>query len=108
MGGRRFDARLVASDIRPRSWGEGSARDGAPGPYIFAVGGGEGPRQVPPEVAAADRIVVPDVRGLPLRSAVARLHGLGLRVELHGHGGVRTQNPAAGVELRRGSRVVLR
>lgn len=52
--------------------------------------------------------VLPDLRGLPLRTAATRLHELGLRVELRGEGRVRSQQPSPGASVEPGSRVVLR
>ncbi len=51
-------------------------------------------------------VAVPDVHGLALREAVARLHGAGLRVQL-GRGGSGTTVPVAGVRLPRGAVVRL-
>jgi cell division protein FtsI (penicillin-binding protein 3) len=100
------DSRLVASGISPRRW-SGVAPDADRGPFIFAVGGGEQAWTAEP-TRVESSIAVPDLEGLPLRSAVARLHELGLRVELHGSSVVRGQEPAAGQEIRRGGMVVLR
>ena len=54
----------------------------------------------------ASSVAVPDVHGLALREAVARLHGAGLRVQL-GRGVSGTTLPVAGVRLRRGAVVRL-
>ncbi len=54
----------------------------------------------------ASSVAVPDVHGLALREAVARLHGAGLRVQL-GRGVLGTTVPVAGVRLRRGAVVRL-
>ncbi len=61
----------------------------------------------PPAPVVGNR-VLPDLRGLPLRTAAARLHELGLRVELRGRGTVRDQQPPPGARVESGSRVVLR
>ncbi len=53
-------------------------------------------------------ISVPDVRGLDVRAAVSRLHGLGLKVEIHGSDKVTDQVPAAGMTAVRGASVILR
>ncbi|MFV1987547.1 MAG: peptidoglycan D,D-transpeptidase FtsI family protein, partial [Gemmatimonadota bacterium] len=80
------DSRLVTSDISPRRW-SGAATGADRGPFIFAVGGA---REVWPEEASGARslearspVAMPNLKGLPVRSAVARLHELGLRVELY-------------------------
>lgn len=54
------------------------------------------------------RLRLPDVRGLETRIAVARLHDLGLRVELKGSGRVTRQEPAAATRVVRGATILLR
>jgi serine/threonine-protein kinase len=57
-----------------------------------------------------ERIVVPDVDGLPKADAEARLEALGLKVAVQaipGPGKVRGSNPAAGKAVRKGSTVTL-
>jgi cell division protein FtsI (penicillin-binding protein 3) len=51
---------------------------------------------------------LPDVSGLETRVAVARLHALGLRVELRGSGRVIGQEPAAATRVVRGATILLR
>jgi cell division protein FtsI (penicillin-binding protein 3) len=51
-------------------------------------------------------VTVPDVKGLPLREAVAALHAAGLRVQL-GRGAPATTLPAAGTQVQRGATVRL-
>jgi len=51
---------------------------------------------------------LPDLRGLETRIAVARLHALGMRVELEGSGRVTRQEPAAGSQVVRGATILLR
>ena len=53
-----------------------------------------------------DAIAVPDVRGMPLREAVAVLHRVGVQVQL-GRGTAGTTAPAAGSRVARGSVVRL-
>ena len=53
-----------------------------------------------------DAVAVPDVRGLPLREAVAALHRVGVQVQL-GRGAPGTTAPAAGARVARGSIVRL-
>lgn len=79
----------------------------------FAVAGQDGPTPTPVAEDGATRRgdarrVLPDLRGLPLRTAVSRLHELGLRVELRARGTVRGQEPSPGASVEPGSRVVLR
>lgn len=52
------------------------------------------------------RVAVPDVRGLPLREAVAALHKAGVQVQL-GRGSPGTTQPVAGARVGRGSTVRL-
>ena len=51
---------------------------------------------------------VPDVRGLNVREAVARLEGLGLNVRLSGAGYVSDQSLVPGTAYRRGQAIELR
>jgi cell division protein FtsI (penicillin-binding protein 3) len=53
-------------------------------------------------------VSVPDVAGLPARTAVRRLHALGFRVRWQGSGPVAEVAPAAGTRLEPGDTVVLR
>jgi cell division protein FtsI (penicillin-binding protein 3) len=55
----------------------------------------------------AGRPPMPDLRGQPLRQALAALAGLGARVEVAGRGLVREQTPAPGVPLEPGAAVRL-
>jgi cell division protein FtsI (penicillin-binding protein 3) len=100
------DERLVASDISPRRW-SGAATVADRGPFIFAVGG-SGETWTGGTAEARSTVAMPNLQGLPVRSAVTRLHELGLRVELHGSTVVEGQDPAPGGEVRRGAIVVLR
>ena len=54
--------------------------------------------EAPPPAAAG---VVPDVTGLPLRDAAARLHAVGMRVRAEGSGTVHHTDPAAGARIGR-------
>lgn len=83
------------------------------GPFVFAVNGTPaGPTADRSDAAGSDRRrerrVLPDLRGLPLRTAAARLHQLGCRVAVRAEGRVRGQEPAPGAEVRPGATVVLR
>lgn len=105
--GLLLDRRLAARQARPLGWGTPSAAPDA-GPYIFAVG--SVPESWPAaEADAAERspVRLPDLRGLPVRSAVGRLHELGLRVELRASGVVKGQRPAPGSAAPPGATVVL-
>jgi len=57
---------------------------------------------------SALEVVVPDVTGLEVRAAVARLHEAGLKVEIHGSGRISDQIPAPGIAAVRGASVILR
>jgi len=62
-----------------------------------------------PEARSVDRNqMLPDLKGLETRVAVARLHSLGLRVELRGSGRVARQEPPAGTRVVRGATILLR
>jgi beta-lactam-binding protein with PASTA domain len=62
-------------------------------------------RQPAPET---DDIVLPDLSGLGVRAAAARLHELGLRVENQASGRVSRTEPAPGTRIVPGARVLLR
>lgn len=101
-----LDRRLAAAAPGRLDWGAGAAPDGG-GRFVFAVGGESSPW---PEPAPADEAVrvLPDLRGVPLRAAVARLHGLGLQVEMEATGHVESQAPAPGARVAPGATVLLR
>jgi len=76
------------------------------GPFVFAVNASPDPW--PAEREGEDgRRVLPDLRGLPVRSAVARLHELGLRVALQATGTVETQSPGPGARVSAGATIRL-
>jgi cell division protein FtsI (penicillin-binding protein 3) len=104
--GMRLDRRLLVREPAPGSWGGGRAPVDA-GPFIFAMGSNPADWSAPP-TETRRAVIMPDLSGLPLRSAVARLHELGLRVELTGTVQVRGQAPAPGQNVTRGATVVLR
>jgi cell division protein FtsI (penicillin-binding protein 3) len=79
------------------------ARESTESPYrLAAVESFAEPREQEPSLR------MPDLRELETRVAVARLHALGLRVELKGSGRVTRQEPAAGVRVVRGATILLR
>lgn len=94
------------------SWGGAGEVPRDDGPFVFAVSGSaptaaaEG-TGVGTEPEARVR-TLPDLRGLSLRTAVGRLHELGLRPRVEADGPVAGQDPAPGTRLEVGSRVVLR
>ncbi|MFQ5678834.1 MAG: penicillin-binding transpeptidase domain-containing protein [Gemmatimonadota bacterium] len=98
--------RLAAGRPPPVKWGDGSAPRAA-GRFVFAVGGGKS-RWPEPASAAMDSRVLPDLRGLTTRAAVARLHALGLHVELKVLGKVRKQVPGPGRRVMPGATILLR
>ncbi len=85
-----------------------SHADGEPDP---AIGAGTVPYVTPwPvefEIHEPERRRVPDVRGLPVRDAVRRLHGEGLRTTLEGWGRVTATRPGAGARVRTGTLITL-
>jgi membrane peptidoglycan carboxypeptidase len=81
-------------------WNEGEA---SRSPFQFAAA-----RDLPPPAATDRNQKLPDLRGLETRVAVARLHELGLRVELQGSRRVTRQEPAAGTRVVRGATILLR
>ena len=57
---------------------------------------------------AGEAIVLPDLRGLPARTAIRRLHALGLSVEWEGAGEIIGSDPAAGALVQPGGSVTVR
>ena len=80
------------------------ARDDRESPSVPVVVALDAPVAGAP--ARAKSVAVPDVRGLPLREAVAALHRAGVQVKL-GKGTPGTTAPAAGSHVARGSTVRL-
>ena len=80
-------------------WNEGEA---TASPFQFAAA------DLPQPAATEPNQKLPDLKGLETRVAVARLHELGLRVELRGSGRVTRQEPAAGTRVVRGATILLR
>ncbi len=76
-----------------------------------AVGAGSAPFvtpwPAPLEPDSVGRRTVPDVRGLPLRAAVERLHAAGFRVRLTGWGRVAATQPASGAAVPMGALVTV-
>lgn len=105
--GVMVDRRLAVARPGRRGWGVTVPRPES-GPFIFAVGQAPAPWPEPePEPPEAPSAVLPDLRGLPVRSAAARLHELGLGVELHASGRVRGQSPPPGQRVVPGTTVRL-
>jgi cell division protein FtsI (penicillin-binding protein 3) len=92
----------------------GFAREAAaPSPRSGRRSNGDRPRQLvawPPAPAADSTTArrVPDVRGLPLREAVGRLHRVGFQVQPIGLGEVVATTPAAGASVAEGTVVTVR
>lgn len=89
----------------PARAGGGAPSAGDSGPYVLAVGG-----EQPDRWSGGDEgqtSVLPDLSGMTVRGAVARLHELGLQVELRSGGEVRSQRPVPGTRMAPGDTVVL-
>lgn len=101
-----LDRRLAVSPAEPRRWS--AAEDQAEtGSFIFALG--TTPTRWPAvEVTATGTRPMPDLRGLPVRAAAARLLELGLNVAVAATGRVIAQDPAPGVAVARGTAVEIR
>lgn len=99
---------LVATAERLR-WDRLASDDAGGSPFVFAASTPSSSRSGAASTDdAAGRVVLPDLAGLPLRTAAARLHALGLRVELVGKGEIRGQDPPPGTSVRPGATVRLR
>jgi len=101
--------RVAAPSGRPYDWdarpdAEAARTGGETSPFRFAA---DSPSPTERE-AATDEVVLPDLTGLGLRAAAARLHELGLHVENRASGRVARTEPAPGTRLVPGARVRLR
>ncbi|HET9002718.1 MAG TPA: penicillin-binding transpeptidase domain-containing protein [Gemmatimonadaceae bacterium] len=98
---------LASSELRKapaaRTPAESAATDSAAGsvPMVVAI---DAPVAGAPHPGAS--VAIPDVHGMVLREAVAKLHSAGLRVQLE-RGPSGTTAPAAGARVRRGTIVRL-
>jgi hypothetical protein len=63
------------------------------------------PEEAPARAVPAGKSVVPDVSGLPARSALRRLAENSLEAELRGSGRAVAQSPRPGAIVKRGARV---
>jgi len=90
-----------------RVWNDASRPPGEGSPYILAVNSRPRAWQQT-ESGSAGMRVLPDLSGMSVRAAVARLHEMGLYVELQARGRVESQLPGAGVSVRSGATVLLR
>jgi cell division protein FtsI (penicillin-binding protein 3) len=72
---------------------------------VAAAAEPEEDRAAPAPIAPEGRAVVPDVAGLPARTALRRLAEAALEPELRGSGRAVSQSPRAGAVVHRGARV---
>ncbi len=97
-----FEAVLEGSgEVVQRQSPAAGARQSRGGVITLSTGGAQ--VALPPGYA-----LVPDVRGLSIRRAMNRLNTLQLDVDINGSGVVAAQTPAAGEQVKVGTRVVLR
>lgn len=93
-------------------WTDGGVTRREGGSSVFAVDGPHpGAASGSPSEGSGGqdaRRILPDLRGLPFRTAAARLHELGFRVMVRGSGEVASQQPPPGATARSGARIVLR
>lgn len=102
----------TGESFRRVDWGgraateESRAPSGDGGPYVLAVGG-ERPDRWTAEGADREAAVLPDLSGMTVRAAAARLHEIGLHVDVRSAGEVGSQRPAPGTRMAPGDTVVL-
>ncbi len=89
-----------------RSAGERTGSSRESGPYVLAVGG-DRPDRWSPDDGSGETAVLPDLSGMTVRAAAARLHEIGLHVDLRSAGEVDSQRPAPGTRMAPGDTVVL-
>ena len=91
-----------AATVRFASLGGDEAAQPMAGPFVFVLDGAPLAHAESPSVAPRP---VPQVKGLPVRDAVRRLHAQGFRVEVEGTGPVKGTVPPAGVAVLPGETV---
>lgn len=101
--------RVVSTSGRPYDWDDAFATEPdenavEPTPFRFATA--DGANEVAPE-RSSGTVVLPDLRGLGLREAAARLHQLGLAVDNEAGGRVEATTPGPGARVVPGARVLL-
>jgi cell division protein FtsI (penicillin-binding protein 3) len=79
-------------------------REGSDGTFVFLL---DGETPAIEAVGAAIQVRVPELSGLPMRSAARRVHGAGLHVRLEGSGRVRSTRPVSGTALMVGDTLTL-
>ena len=82
-----------------------------PGPGSAELDAGARPATVDPvarQAPSEGRVSVPDITGLPARTAVRRLHALGFRVRWEGSGAAMSTVPATGSRLVPGDTIAVR
>jgi cell division protein FtsI (penicillin-binding protein 3) len=114
--------RVVSTSGSPYDWDDAFTTDPVdPTPFRFAAANADpdgGATATAIETAAASltadgdqnpagTVVLPDLRGLGLREAVARLHTLGLAVDNEAGGRVEATSPGPGAHVVPGARVLL-
>lgn len=106
LGGERSRPIRERLDWSPVPAGGGWSIASEASPFRLVADDGLPPGAGSPQ--PADRLVLPDLTGLEVRSAVSRLHRLGLHVELEAVGSVRAQAPASGTRVVPGATILLR
>src|SRR5690606_15768273 len=101
-GGVRQQQAAGGAPVRFAALGADDGAQPAPGPFIFVLDGAPPAHEESPSMAPRR---VPQVKGLPVRDAVRRLHAQGFRVEVEGTGPVKGTVPTAGTALRPGETV---
>ena len=99
--GVEIDPGLLVSNARPFKWDGRKVSETHEPTVIFAT-------DVKDQIKKLRTVPLPDLTGLSARSAVARLHELGFRVEWKGSEVVTAQIPSAGSWLTEGDKVVLK
>lgn len=87
--------------------GASAAQVPVSGPYIFALDAPLRRADRSETEKSPRRLIVPDVRGLPLRTAVARLHQAGFGVKIRGGGRVTAIDPPPTSRVQHGEHVLL-
>ena len=107
LDGRSLLATRLPSELPPAARRPGTApaapRADAEGTYVFLT---DDPPPARPAAPPAP-VAIPDLAGLSLREASAKMHAAGLRVRVRGSGRIARTEPAAGASLIAGDTLVL-
>ncbi len=103
-------AAIARSQELARSEEDPEGREETYGPLLFASSGATDDPPIRSTLSTGGQgsaMAMPDLRGLPARTAARRLHALGVSIRWEGSGEIRSTLPAAGLPLQPGDTVTI-